>query len=159
MLGKHMEWGREWINKVGGPQSSGWDRDSGVGSPGGSDRPLLSQLPVSPLVSDEPAWMLSPWLHTPQQPLQSGRYLIPLGSTHHFFQENHNILTSSGAWRQECLNAPLKCQAWPPPLPACDEGFHPLEGHFVLVCSVGEYPLLQEVGKHRAVLRGTYKEN
>ena len=118
-----------------------------MGSPGGSDRPLLSQLPVSPLVSDEPAWMLSPWLHTPQQPLQSGRYLIPLGSTHHFFQENHNILTSSGAWRQECLNAPLKCQAWPPPLPACDEGFHPLEGHFVLVCSVGEYPLLQEVGR------------
>lgn len=33
----------------------------------------------------------------------------------------------------------------PRSLPAA-KGFHPTEGHFVLVCSVGEYPLLQEMG-------------
>ena len=104
------------MNNIGGPKSSGRDRGSGVGAAGVSNRPLLSQLPLSPLVSGEPTGTLASWLHTPQQPIQSGRYLIPLDSTHHFFQENHNILTSSGAWRQECLNAPLKRQAWLPAL-------------------------------------------
>ena len=33
----------------------------------------------------------------------------------------------------------------PRSLPAA-KGFHPMEGHFVLVCSVGEDPLLREVG-------------
>lgn len=41
----------------------------------------------------------------------SGLYLILLGSTHHFSQENHNILTSPGARRRQCINMPHKCQA------------------------------------------------
>lgn len=38
------------MNNIGGPKSSGRVRGSGVGAAGGSSRPLLSQLPLSPLV-------------------------------------------------------------------------------------------------------------
>lgn len=64
-------------------------------------------------------------------PLQACLYLIPPDSTCHISQDNHNLLTSLGAWRCQGSKTPLIVGQESSSLHA-SKGCHPVRGPFVL---------------------------